>query len=423
MLQLQERLREQKVLREQRKARSSPKVRHPGTKERYSPVRQDIGFQGDDSTESLSQTESDISAKQSKSKTLPPPAKKRGNRDDGEPSKTKPLPTPPTKKRGNRDDGEPSTNKPLPTPPANRRGNRDDGEPSTNKALPAPPANRRGNRDDGEPSTNKPLPAPPAKKRGNRDDGEPSTNKPLPTPPANRRGNRDDGEPSKTKPLPTPPAKKSGSMDDGKRFKVFPDPPSQQSSLNKPLPSLPPEANQGQGKNRPLPPTTSGLEKTDESRSSIQTQGWKLPGISSRNKDDRAESPQRKPFKPAPSARKTPLDTKRRSPSEQKFASQDQECVEEEQPEYMNWEEMSASAPAKGTWDPFQQTGPTKPYQNVDYTTQETHYMNISGMAKKTRKAVSPTPAGVTNGQSEAHYQNIRFSGPKTGHPRDMKRH
>ena len=402
MLQLQERLREQKVLREQRKARSSPKVRHPGTKERYSPVRQDIGFQGDDSTESLSQTESDVSAKQSKSKTLPPPpTKKRGNRDDGESSKTKPLPAPPTKKRGNRDDGEPSTNKPLPTPPAKKRGNRDDSEPSKTKPLPTPPANRRGNRDDGEPSKTKPLPIPPSNRRGNRDDGEPSTNKPLPT----------------------PPAKKCGSMDDGKRFKVFPDPPSQQSSLNKPLPSLPPEANQGQGKNKPLPPTTSGSEKTDESRSSMQTQGWKLPGISSRNKDDRAESPQRKPFKPAPAPKKKPLDTKRRSPSEQKFASQDQECVEEEQPEYMNWEEMSASAPAKGTWDPFQQTGPTKPYQNVDYTTQETHYMNISGMAKKTRKAVSPTPAGVTNGQSEAHYQNIQFSSPKTGHPRDMKRH
>ena len=79
MLQLQERLREQKILTEERKARSSPKTRHPGSKERYSPVRQDISFQGDDSTESLLQTESDISGKQSKSKTLPtPPTKKKG---------------------------------------------------------------------------------------------------------------------------------------------------------------------------------------------------------------------------------------------------------------------------------------------------------------------------------------------------------
>ena len=405
MLQLQERLREQKVLREERKARSSPKVRHPGTKDRYSPVRQDIGFQGDDSTESLSQTESDISAKQSKSKTLA---------------------APPTKKRGKREDGEPSKNKPLPTPPTKRRGNRDDGEPSKNKTLPTPPAKKMENREDGEPSKSKPLPTPPAKKMGNREDGEPSRNKPLPTPPTKKRGNRDDGEPSKNKPLPTPPANKSGSMDDDKRFKVFPDPPSQQSSLNKPLPSLPPEAfNQGQGKNKPLPPTTSGSEKTDESRSSMQTQGWKLPGINSKDKDDRVESSKRKPFKPAPSPRKTPLGTKPRLPSEHKFASQDQEYVEEEQPEYMNWAEMSPSTATKGTCDPSQQTGPTKPYQNVDYTTQgqqpqEIHYMNISGMAKKTKKAVSPTPAGVTNGQSEAHYQNIHF---KTALPRDKKRY
>ena len=104
MVQLQERLREQKILREEHKARSSPKIRHPGSKERYSPVRQDIG---DDSIESLLQTGSDISGKQSKRKTLPtPPTKKRRNRDDGEPSKNIPLPTLSKKKKGNIDVGK-----------------------------------------------------------------------------------------------------------------------------------------------------------------------------------------------------------------------------------------------------------------------------------------------------------------------------
>ena len=379
MLQLQERLREQKILREKHKATSSPKARHPGTKERYSPVRQDSGLHGDDR---LSPT--DTGDKQSKSRTLPaPPTKKRGNRDAGEPSKNKPLPTPPSKKKEIRDDGEVSKNKPLPTPPSKKKEIRDDGEVSKNKPLPTPPS-----------------------KKGIRDASELSKNKPLPTPPTQKMGNKDVDESSKNKPLPVTPTNRSG--------KALPDPPSQQSSLNKPLPSLPPEAyNQGQGKNKPLPPTTSG---SDVSKSSMPTQGWKLPGIgSSRGNDDRVESLQIKPFKPATTPRKPPA-TKPRKPSEQKFASQD---PEEEQPEYMNWAEMSASS---------QQTGPTKPYQNVDYTAQgrqpqEIHYMNISGMTKKTRKAVSPTPAGVTNGQSEEHYQNIQYSGPKTASPRDMKRH
>ena len=102
MLQLQEWLREQKILREKHKATSSPKARHPGTKERYSPVRQDSGLHGDDRL-----LPTDTGGKQSKSRTLPaPPTKKRGNRDAGEPSKNKPLPTPPSKKKEIRDDGE-----------------------------------------------------------------------------------------------------------------------------------------------------------------------------------------------------------------------------------------------------------------------------------------------------------------------------
>ena len=63
MLQLQKRLREQKILREEWKAKSSPKAHHLETRQWYSPDTQP------------------------KNKTLPtPPTKKKRNRDDGKPS-------------------------------------------------------------------------------------------------------------------------------------------------------------------------------------------------------------------------------------------------------------------------------------------------------------------------------------------------
>ena len=287
MLQLQERLREQKLLREDKSPTHSPMVKQPRPKDRYSPVQLDTGVKSNSNATKLQQVEPNV-------------------RHD-------------------------------------------------------------------QPSTD-------------------TRKNPLPPPPLDRRDINDDG---------------------GKKIKVLPELPTQQSSMNKPLPQLPPEASiQSSRKNKPLPATPSKLEKTDESRSHLQAQ--RRPQESSTQKDSLADNSGRsKKKKPSPMPRKPPpaVATKPtgRSSPEQSFPQQN---PVDEQPEYMNLAEVSArnERPTKVTHDSSQKVVPTQNYTQQE-PPQEVHYMNIGGMPMKSRSTAA------------ASYQNLQFSGPKIAPPRDMKRH
>ena len=205
---------------------------------------------------------------------------------------------------------------------------------------------------------------------------------------------------------------------DTRKRKVLPDIPIQQSSMNKPLPQLPPEASsKNSRKNKPLPATPSGQEKTVEGRSHLPAQKQPLHGAKdiSTKKDGLTVNSQKN--KPSPRPRKPPAvaakPTGRNSP-EQNFPQQNPGRVEDEQPEYMNLAQVSArkDKTARITHDSSQKTQ-TQPHQNYtpQQQPQEVHYMNIGGMPMKSKNAVSPS------------YQNLQFSGPKVAPPRDMKRH